>query len=78
MKPKKMWKGGVKTEGVWIGCDGVPRTRHSIGVVHGPAGDTSMAEDGGSRTDAEADVGHEEDEMIWWAWDGKLLGFSEW
>jgi hypothetical protein len=20
----------------------------------------------------------EEDEMIWWAWDGKIAGFSEW
>ena len=20
----------------------------------------------------------EEDEMIWWAWDGKIVGFSEW
>jgi hypothetical protein len=20
----------------------------------------------------------EEDEMIWWTWDGKLIGFSDW
>jgi len=20
----------------------------------------------------------EEDEMIWWSWDGKLVGFSDW
>ena len=20
----------------------------------------------------------EEDEMIWWAWEGKIVGFSEW
>jgi len=21
---------------------------------------------------------HEDDEMIWWSWDGKLVGFSDW
>lgn len=21
---------------------------------------------------------HEDDEMIWWSWDGKLVGFADW
>ncbi|KAK0455664.1 uncharacterized protein EV420DRAFT_1644446 [Desarmillaria tabescens] len=29
-------------------------------------------------TDLGTDVKNEEDEMIWWSWDGKLVGFSGW
>lgn len=82
MKPKKTWKGGVKTEGVWIGCDGVRRTRHFIDAGRRPDVDLTVEGETAAgevpRMEAEGGVVDEEDEMIWWAWDGKLVGFSEW
>ncbi|CCM04750.1 uncharacterized protein FIBRA_06940 [Fibroporia radiculosa] len=32
----------------------------------------------GVKIDPETEAINEEDEMIWWAWDGKLVGFSDW
>ncbi|THH17589.1 hypothetical protein EW146_g3247 [Bondarzewia mesenterica] len=52
---KSRRKGGVKTEGVYVGCQ-------SEGAAGGEEGL----------------VGDEDDEMIWWAWNGRLSGFSEW
>jgi hypothetical protein len=59
--PRRRGAGGVKTEGVLVGCcrrqadpDGRGTSRPTV-----------------------AEVG-EENELIWWAWDGKLTGFAEW
>ncbi|KAI0030399.1 hypothetical protein K488DRAFT_54329 [Vararia minispora EC-137] len=46
-------RGGVRTEGVHVGCAALP--------ISAPI--------------AACDV---DNEMIWWAWNGKLTGFSEW
>jgi hypothetical protein len=33
----------------------------------------------GSASPPSEDVSvHEDDEMIWWSWDGKLVGFADW
>lgn len=52
---------GVKTEGVWIGCQCAD------------VGETVQL--GGH---GDADDEDEEDEMIWWVWDGKIVGFADW
>ncbi|KAI9059044.1 hypothetical protein FKP32DRAFT_1635003 [Trametes sanguinea] len=62
---------GVRTEGAWIGCRGgsafaterAGRLAEDIHQDHGT----------GQCTDAD-----EEDEEIWWAWDGKIIGFADW
>ena len=61
--------------------DGKPRRRHGVagvkteGVIVGcQAGlDDSMCPPTNPVTET-----NEEDESIWWAWDGKLIGFAEW
>jgi len=55
-------KKGGRVEGVWLRCRG-----------SGSGVDEEFRED--ERDDGEED---EEDEMIWWSWDGKLVGFSDW
>jgi hypothetical protein len=52
--------GGVKTEGVLVGCQTSP---DDDGSISHPTTVTEVSE---------------EDELIWWAWDGKLTGFAEW
>ena len=60
--------GGVRTEGVLVTCkqtspDDTGSPPHAY-----PAAPLSTAV-----TEA-----REEDELIWWAWDGKLIGFADW
>lgn len=31
-----------------------------------------------SQTKEDGESSSEEDEMIWWVWDGKIVGFSDW
>ena len=53
----------LKAEGVWV------TTRLGIQKLHCPPlqeGDKSTTRD------------EEDDDLIWWSWDGKLLGFSDW
>jgi hypothetical protein len=38
-------------------------------------GSASGVDEEEERDDGEED---EEDEMIWWSWDGKIVGFSDW
>lgn len=59
---RKPLRGGVKTEGVWIGCRESNGLREHQTLISNTSG-------------VDAD---EDDEMIWWAWDGKLVGFSDW
>ena len=54
---------GVKTEGVWVCAKDGPRD-----VMEGL---------GEAQSEERAEVS-EEDEMIWWVWEGKIAGFSEW
>ena len=54
--------GGVKTE-----CVHVNAQRFALGT----------AEDGDELTPTEAEE-DPDDELIWWAWDGKLVGYSDW
>ena len=58
---------GIKTEGVLVTCQNGPdknddRPSHPASIVV----PTTVME------------AREEDELIWWAWDGKLIGFAEW
>ena len=66
-------KGG-RMEGVWVRCRGsdirVDGDDKAGGGRHEGEGDGECGED-----DQEED---EEDEMIWWSWDGKIVGFSDW
>ncbi|OCH93255.1 hypothetical protein OBBRIDRAFT_725243 [Obba rivulosa] len=66
---------GVRTEGVWIACRG------SKGGADW--GSTAPDEENGDESGDEGVDGKdgedsEEDEMIWWVWDGKIVGFSDW
>ena len=68
VKVKKSF--GVRTEGVWISCrepSTTPtRTEEKVGndeTVKAIGGPCKLKE---------------EDEMIWWQWDGKIVGFSDW
>lgn len=58
---------GVKTEGAWIGCRG--------GSAFA-AEQARIAAEGGK--EQENETRDEEDEDIWWAWDGKIIGFADW
>jgi hypothetical protein len=62
-KPRPRGAAGVKTEGVLIGCQTCPENSISHAISPVPATATEASE---------------EDELIWWAWDGKLTGFTEW
>jgi len=57
----------IKTEGVLVTCQNNPDdddgTSHPVAAAV-PTTTTTEA--------------REEDELIWWAWDGKLIGFAEW
>lgn len=55
-------------EGVWIRC----RSKSVAGHLPPVDGDEE-AEDGD-----EVESEDEEDELIWWTWDGKLVGFADW
>jgi hypothetical protein len=60
--------GGIRTEGVLITCHQTsPDNMGSPSHAH-PAASLATAV-----TEA-----REEDELIWWAWDGKLIGFADW
>lgn len=60
---RKHPRAGVNTEGVWIGCKrSPPDLRFELPTTRNTDGDEVA----------------EEDEMIWWAWDGKIVGFSDW
>jgi hypothetical protein len=64
-RKRKAKKKVVKTEGVWIGC----------------RGGTGKDEDEGGDRDRDrkdSSVEEEADEMIWWSWDGKIVGFRDW
>lgn len=56
-----------------------PRGPASDGIWVGACGDDLIPEtiENTQAIDGNDDVG-EEDEMIWWEWDGKFVGFSEW
>ena len=49
-------------EGVWI--------TSRAGIQKGSMDDTALTHD--------TLVKQDDDEMIWWSWDGKLVGFSDW
>jgi hypothetical protein len=61
--PKRAKK-GVHVEGVWIGCK-QEEGKH-------------LEEDGPGVVEGDVALPSEEDEMIWWSWDGKLVGFVDW
>lgn len=62
--------GGIKTECVRVRCRNWDQTRSS---THPLA--TSTLEKNEEGENEEGDAGSE---MIWWSWDGKLEGFSDW
>ncbi|TFK63420.1 hypothetical protein BDN72DRAFT_847624, partial [Pluteus cervinus] len=55
-----------KVEAVWVVPNKNEGTREFFSRGHGH-------DEGGDRQEED-----EEDEMIWWSWDGKLVGFSDW
>ncbi|KAI0333463.1 hypothetical protein GY45DRAFT_1319773 [Cubamyces sp. BRFM 1775] len=57
---------GVRTEGAWIGCRG------------GSAFAEHASTPGRLKGSEGAEDGDEEDEEIWWAWEGKIVGFADW
>ncbi|KAI0666134.1 hypothetical protein C8Q78DRAFT_475156 [Trametes maxima] len=61
---------GVRTEGVWVGCTG--GSAFAAGLARQPEVDNDS--EGREGTNGE----DEEDEEIWWAWDGKIVGFADW
>ena len=63
-KPRRRGATGVKTEGVLVSCQ--TGSEDSISHPATPAVPTTATE------------ASEEDDLIWWAWYGKLTGFAEW
>ena len=68
----KLKSKSVRTEGAWIGCKGGSAFAEKeaerplpIGPDVVDVGEGRVAED-------------EEDEEIWWVWDGKIVGFADW
>ncbi|PFH47728.1 hypothetical protein AMATHDRAFT_6465 [Amanita thiersii Skay4041] len=63
----KTSKRGPKVEGVWVKCQGAAaegkRDNHDSG--------------GGGNREEEGEM-EEGDEMIWWCWEGRIVGFSDW
>ncbi|KDQ52026.1 hypothetical protein JAAARDRAFT_139351 [Jaapia argillacea MUCL 33604] len=55
---------GAKCEGVYVGC----------------RSGTVVDEEGKSKRGVDEESGDEDEdgEMIWWSWDGKIVGFSDW
>lgn len=62
-----------RVEGVWIRCRG-----SSFDADDGQGGGgKEVANDREDEGEVEL-VEDEEDDMIWWSWDGKIVGFSDW
>ncbi|KAF7984894.1 hypothetical protein HWV62_10895 [Athelia sp. TMB] len=59
---------GAHVEGVWIRCRSKAVSGDDVGAQRH------------DETEDENDNGNEEeeDELIWWTWDGKLVGFTDW
>ncbi len=67
---KQKKRSGVRTEGAWIGC----RSGSAfVGLKRPQVGADEVQE-----REGEGQVGDEEDEEIWWAWEGKIVGFADW
>lgn len=64
---KKSARKGAKTEGVWLGCKGSSATGADMAIIQDEAFEGK-----------EDDEVEEDDEMIWWVWDGKIVGFADW
>jgi hypothetical protein len=62
--------GKRKVEGIWVRCRGSGGVRDDE-IWEERDGSESGERNSGGEED-------EEDEMIWWSWDGKLVGFSDW
>ncbi|KAH9978150.1 hypothetical protein BGW80DRAFT_1286061 [Lactifluus volemus] len=65
---------GIRTEGVLVSCQTGARADDE-GKVEVVASALAPPPPGSVAATAEVS---EEDELIWWAWDGKLTGFAEW
>ena len=63
---KRMASRGRKVEGVWVTCREGFQVQESC----------TRIEDGGSERNV-VDTS-EENEMIWWSWEGKISGFTDW
>ena len=68
-KPKSK---SVRTEGAWIGCKGGSAFAETEAERPPPVEHDVMGV-GEERT-----MEDEEDEEIWWVWDGKIVGFADW
>ncbi|EMD41125.1 hypothetical protein CERSUDRAFT_121676 [Gelatoporia subvermispora B] len=68
----KTSKANTRAEGVWIACRGSKGGADWCADVS----EEGCEDDGEDGEDEE--VEDEEDEMIWWVWDGKIVGFSDW
>ena len=73
-KPKPKSK-AVRTEGAWIGCRGGSAYAAKLQDHSSSARNVYAAE---AATGEEDGDGEEEDEEIWWAWEGKIVGFADW
>jgi hypothetical protein len=65
-KARRRGVGGNKTEGILVTCQNGP---DNDDVTSHPVAATALK--------TIATEAREEDELIWWAWDGKLIGFAE-
>ena len=68
--------------GLGDAVDGKPRRRHGVAGVKTEGVlvccQTNLDDDIISHPTNPVTEINEEDELIWWAWDGKLIGFAEW
>ncbi|KAJ7165905.1 hypothetical protein C8R46DRAFT_997018 [Mycena filopes] len=80
-KPRRTAK-GLDVEGAWVTCrrGGVEfPDAHSRDELGGDGGAEKENETKkGVEEEKEAKEVEEADEMIWWSWDGKIVGFADW
>ena len=62
----------MRTEGVWVGCRGGSTFERAQRTA-----DQAGKDEQGEGVGVEAEI-EEDDEEIWWAWDGKIVGFADW
>ncbi|KAI6106071.1 hypothetical protein EDD16DRAFT_1746693 [Pisolithus croceorrhizus] len=69
-------QGNFRVEGIWArACR--PGSGHQSTKPDGVKGIETGLESGTDGEDVDEDI-DEQDELIWWSWDGKLTGFTDW
>lgn len=70
-------QGNVRVEGIWARACRSDSSEHQSNEPGGVKGIETGSEPGSDGEEVNEDI-DEQDELIWWSWDGKLTGFADW